>query len=596
MNKKIFYPLLIFILLPLLSGINYLPPEHIQLKDRAQLTPAYNYAENEQVKMLIEMFEKLPLVQRPSYKKLSNWKYAKGNASEGLQVTTEMMPEAGFEIKLRHRILAPNSPLWYHKKIKIDEPLVLKFGADDGAQVFINQQQKEFYKDKAYRVLIPATTDSVDIIIRVLNNAMLGGLNYVGVTSQKEFDQFLAAQAKRNQLEHLITKLRLMQKPPASAINTVKAALENNSKAAVDTAYRELKDYPHFTAGPYLQNMQHDAITILWETDVPSKATVRYGTNSNNLNKTKTINSNNLLNEVTMSDLQQGQTYYYQIDLNKSKSAIYSFQTASDKTKFQFAIWGDSQNGWLQFKQNIHAMLDYPIDFSVGVGDLVNNGGYEHKWYEFLHTAHPLISRVPTVLVPGNHDYDGFYNDLEPEYFKKYVRNPKRYNYFAWSYGNARFVTLDPNENFPLGIPEDSEQHQWLIKEIQSSEWQDATWHFILVHQPPYGKSWFGYHGEPYLRDILDPLIESAGIDFIISGHLHGYERLKRKVGDKTVYHVITAGGGGPMGEPTVSEFPQMDVVAEVFNFSHVEVNGNKIRFRTYKTDRQLLDEFELVK
>lgn len=576
---------------------NCIGQDLLTFKDRSRLVPAYSYELHPEVRALEESFTKLPEIENPSFQALKeDWEYAPGNAKNGLRGNVSVMPVPVEKINLRHRILAPNSPLWYQKKIKVEEATILKFSADDGAQVFVNGELKDFYQNQAYHILLKPQNDSLDLKFRVLNNAMLGGLNWVGYTSKAEFDQYLKQQQQRNRLKSLITKIKLMESPPASFIEQVSGHIKANNQDKIDQLYDQFAAYPHLVIGPYLQNAKVDQMTVLWETDLAVKATFRWGTHPDTLSNEKILENNTTLHEVNLKDLQPNTTYYYQISSGKSLFPVYSFTTNHQKDSFTFSLWGDSQNGWEQFKQNIHGMLDYPTDFSVGVGDLVNNGGYEHKWYEFFQTAHPLISKVPTFLIPGNHDYDGFYNDLNPVYFKKYVRNPQRYNYFAWTYGNARFVALDPNDNFPLNIPKDSDQYRWFMNEIKSPEWNSATWHFIFVHQPPYGQSWQGYHGEDYLREMLDPVIEEAGIDFIISGHLHGYERLKRSVGEKTVYHVIVAGGGGPMGASTKSEYPAMDIVEEVFNFAIVEIDGDQLKFNVYKTNRQLLDRFEMKK
>ncbi|MBK9565428.1 MAG: hypothetical protein IPO37_09685 [Saprospiraceae bacterium] len=80
---------------------------------------------------------------------------------------------------LPHRLTMPNSVFWYHKKIKTKSNAILKLNADDGAQVWINHQRIKPNKDGNFP--FKTISDSTEIIIRVLNNAVAGGLRNVAI-------------------------------------------------------------------------------------------------------------------------------------------------------------------------------------------------------------------------------------------------------------------------------------------------------------------------------------------------------------------------------------------------------------------------------
>ncbi len=67
------------------------------------------------------------------------------------------------------------------------------------------------------------------------------------------------------------------------------------------------------TAGPAVQNVSGSSATVTWSTNVPSSATVKYGTDPNNLTQTAQEAWGGTNHSVTLKGLQPGQKYYYQV-------------------------------------------------------------------------------------------------------------------------------------------------------------------------------------------------------------------------------------------------------------------------------------------
>ena len=89
---------------------------------------------------------------------------------------------------LPHRVHLPNTALCYQKTIKVPCAGYLYVKADDGAQVFIDRSQ--VYNTSGYYFEIPSMTDSLQVLIRVLNNAVEGGLKEVRFIPQDTFQLF----------------------------------------------------------------------------------------------------------------------------------------------------------------------------------------------------------------------------------------------------------------------------------------------------------------------------------------------------------------------------------------------------------------------
>ena len=227
-------------------------------------------------------------------------------------------------------------------------------------------------------------------------------------------------------------------------------------------------------------------------------------------------------------------------------------------------------------------------DFSIGLGDLVSDGSQAAQWLGFLYAWQPLASQIPVYPVIGNHDYDGYYDDLVPALYRQYIREK---TYFSWAHGNSIFVALDPNERFPLGI--EGAQHAWFLEQIDSEAWQRATWRFVLLHQPPYSQGWPDYHGDDFIRELIEEYAEPAGIDFVLSGHSHCYERLTKSFGTQQTHFLILGGAGGGLEPPVSSTYPQMDTVIKAHHYGLFDVEAEKVSLRVIGLNGEVLDQVD---
>lgn len=112
------------------------------------------------------------------------WKYVEGSAHEGLHTFGLPSFKSSETVMLPHRILKPNTALWYIKRVKVVTDHCLEVKADDGAQLW--QDGRRVIAEKSGLFCISAKRDSSEIIIRVLNNAMKGGLVSVSQNHQAE--------------------------------------------------------------------------------------------------------------------------------------------------------------------------------------------------------------------------------------------------------------------------------------------------------------------------------------------------------------------------------------------------------------------------
>ncbi len=109
--------------------------------------------------------------------------------------------------------------------------------------------------------------------------------------------------------------------------------------------------------------------------------------------------------------------------------------------------------------------------------------------------------------------------------------------WYSQRVGNALVIILDSN------VPDDPDQLAWLEAELAGSR---DRWIIAAMHHPPYSA---GSHGSSRsVREAFTPLFERYGVDLVLAGHDHDYQRSKPING---VTYVVS--GGGAKLRPTGS-------------------------------------------
>ena len=98
--------------------------------------------------------------------------------------------------------------------------------------------------------------------------------------------------------------------------------------------------------------------------------------------------------------------------------------------------------------------------------------------------------------------------------------------------------------------------HAWLEQDLAANT---SRWTIALWHHAPYTKGSHDSDDEAYLvqmRQNFLPLIEAAGVDLVLSGHSHDYERsflLQGHYGMSATFdpllHAVDGGDGDPLGD-----------------------------------------------
>jgi hypothetical protein len=364
------------------------------------------------------------------------------------------------------------------------------------------------------------------------------------------------------QLANLVHHVRLFDHAtPAEEIGQRYAALQQQVEQGV--VYPQLF---HFAAGPYLNYVTQDGISIVWETDRPTTSRVEWGPTAA-LGQSAEVAGDELIKEYRITGLETHTPYFYRItatdqDGHEIDSGTLTFQTAvHDDEPFKFAVFGDTETRPHINNQIAQLVWGERPNFVVNLGDLTDGGMRDAKFQwnlEYFLGITSLASRVAVFPVPGNGEGDLYW-------YKRYHALPGDESPYSFRFGNAEFFMLDSNRK-RRQFAEAGKQYQWLEDRLREST---ATWKFVCFHHAPYtsdeddyGNAWadLSTQGDPETRPLV-PLFETYNVDVVMFGHLHMYERSwpirNNRVEANGVHYLLAGGGGGNLEDfaPNAAHF-----------------------------------------
>jgi hypothetical protein len=360
-----------------------------------------------------------------------------------------------------------------------------------------------------------------------------------------------------------------------------------------------------FVVKPYLQFGTTNSMSILCETDQPSRMRVAYG-ESQPLSHEAADDGTNLISEVKLNGLKPYTRYFYRVTCedgegNLARSDVFSFQTSpSADHAWAFGILGDTQRNPDVTRQCAEGIFALRPNFMLHCGDVVDDGFAKQQWvFDLFEPCSRLFAYVPVFPVIGNHEknshwYYDYFSLPDPEYF------------YTFNYGNAQFFMIDSNKDCSPG----SEQYRRIEKALSESK---AVWKFTAHHHPcfssdedDYGDHWKGKPGRNYtwgdsnVRHLV-PLYEKYGVDIAFAGHIHSYERtwpiLQMTINQaKGVRYIISGGGGGGLEQAAPQRSWFTLHVARGHHYCFATVQDRTIQFKAYDLEGRLFDTFELTK
>ena len=276
---------------------------------------------------------------------------------------------------------------------------------------------------------------------------------------------------------------------------------------------------------------------------------------------------------ATFANLEPGKTYYY-----KFADDDYVYFNTPKATDFTFAACSDHQLSNTNIQIGAKAIVTKKPDFVISAGDICNDGYSSSEWEKrFFELFVSNIAGLPFAAAPGNHDGWNLFADV--------LGQDKRYHSFV--YGNTRFIMLDVEAAFTP----DTQQYKWLEEILKNDT---STWKIVALHESPYCCVPTHY-SNLLVRDNLVPLFEKYGVNLVLGGHMHAYDRTK--VVNGVQYVTLPCLGASPSGGKvnTDEDFYHKHDLGKM-GFALITVSDEAISVKVQTNAGTAIDSFSIDK
>ncbi|MCA9688668.1 MAG: metallophosphoesterase family protein [Myxococcales bacterium] len=299
---------------------------------------------------------------------------------------------------------------------------------------------------------------------------------------------------------------------------------------------------------------------------------------------------------ATLEGLTPATEYCYQLVVDGAPLASgLRFHTApaGDDAVVRFAVVGDFGTGsdaQRQILAQIVAVHERDgLDLLLTTGDNAYGAGTHQEWQENVFAIYqPLLTGVPMFPVIGNHDdkTDEAQPYLDSLFLpEQALREQDHERYYSIDWGPLHFVALDTERALDDMTPglllpeldEPDEQDDWFRQDMEA---QGRPWRIVSFHQPAFSNT-EGRSPEQRMRQEFVPMFEEFGVQLVVQGHNHLYERyhaikgttLTTTMGGGVTY-LVTGGGGQSLYEEDSYEDPYQVTFAEKHNFVYGVIDG----------------------
>jgi len=341
------------------------------------------------------------------------------------------------------------------------------------------------------------------------------------------------------------------------------------------------------TRGPYIQQATPESMVIVWRTNSQVAPSVRIGKSPAALNRQivggsiqlrvstdieaakyvprlykqpkeeaakrnpkkdadPSTAANSYQYEAKIEGLEPATRYFYSVydgkQLLAGRDNDHYFETSpAHGTDADMRIWivGDSGTGG-QDQKDVHtAMQEFTqetkrdLDLYLHVGDMAYGSGTDVQFQENFFDIYQSTLRNK-VCWPAMGNHEGYtsrgISGFGP-YYDAYVVPTKAEAgglpsgteaYYSFNIADVHFVVLDSHD---LDRTPDGAMAQWLVADLEEAQ---GDWLIAFWHHPPYTKGSHDSDVEGQLiemRTHIMPILESCGVDIVLTGHSHIYER-----------------------------------------------------------------------
>lgn len=427
---------------------------------------------------------------------------------------------------------------------------------------------------------------------------------------------------------------------------------------------------------PYLQLATPTSITVVWRTDLNSADNSRvqygptFGTPSHTASGTARTRAGLNVKDhiVTIGNLRPATKYFYTVGTatdgvqggGTNQHFFVTPPVVGSPMPVRAWVLGDSGDAEVDQRNVRDAMLSETVanppapNLILHMGDMAYENGTDSEFTNFHFAVYQNILRqTPLWPAVGNHEAPSINTPLGlGPYYEAHVLPTNGQAggvasgteaYYAFDYANVHFIVLDSmDSDRALGSP----MLTWLEQDLASTaqEWVIAFW-----HHPPYSKG--GHNSDSAadsggrmvdMRETVLPILEAGGVDVVLAGHSHVYERsfllngaygygtapdfvtpsyaallanghildpgdgnpagngaYRKRTGgishDGTVY-VVAGHGGHGLSPKATGDHPVMKVFDFAFGSVLMDIDGNQLVLRNVRAGGAVTDTMAIVK
>ena len=361
-----------------------------------------------------------------------------------------------------------------------------------------------------------------------------------------------------------------------SGNNLIAVEIHQNAVSSSDISFDlELKANPpgiiNLTRGPYLQMGNETAVTIRWRTDAPTDSRFEAGTSLGNYTHSAYNATLTTEHEVRLTGLSADTKYFYRFGSNNQylqSDADNFFRTAPPATatgKVRLAVFGDcgrNDNNYQTATLNSYRnyVSNDPASIMLLLGDNAYNSGTEAEYTSNFFNVYSgnILKNHVLFPSPGNHDYANSASsqvDHNIPYYSIFTMPTAgecggvasgTEAFYSYNWGNIHLLSLD-SYGYETGSTRLYDtlgpQVTWIKNDLDANtgKWTIAYW-----HHPPYT---MGSHNSDTESELINMrqnfirILERYGVDLILCGHSHDYERsylLRGYYGNEASFNAAT--------------------------------------------------------
>lgn len=304
----------------------------------------------------------------------------------------------------------------------------------------------------------------------------------------------------------------------------------------------------HGERAPYLQMISASGVTLRWQSVTAYRGAVSYGLAADKLDKVQREPESREGHEIRLSDLKPATRYYYAVGPDGRESGASGreddwFMTAPPPGSGQavrFLVLGDPglaipgqakvRDAALHWLAQNSRPNQARMDLLLTTGDNAYRSGKNEEFqYQFFEPFKNILRNIPVWPVYGNHDarrWSFFEIFSFPTRAESGGVASGTEHYYSFDYGKVHFVILDSQD---ASRSRKGDMANWLRRDLTANQ---LPWVISLFHHPPYSKgshnsdSSYDSRGRMIdMRENILPILEQAGVDLVLTGHSHMYER-----------------------------------------------------------------------